>query len=124
VKLKLDENLPISVSIRLAAIGLDTDTVLAEGLGGRSDAEVWQAAQIAERLLITQDLDFSDVRKYAPGTHHGILLVRLPDSEQWRIGDYVLGWFSTPDARTWERCFVVATINKVRVLRPPSPTVP
>lgn len=124
MKLKLDENLPISVSIRLAAIGLDTDTVLAEGLGGRSDAEVWQAAQIAERLLITQDLDFSDVRKYAPGTHHGILLVRLPDSEQWRIGDYVLGWFSTPDARTWERCFVVATINKVRVLRPPSPTVP
>lgn len=124
MKLKLDENLPLSVSIRLAAIGFDTDTVLAEGLGGRSDAEVWQAAQIAERFLVTQDLDFSDVRKFAPGTHHGILLVRLPDSEQWRIGDYLLGWFSTPDARTWERCFVVATVNKVRVLRPPSPTGP
>jgi len=84
VKLKLDENLPLSVSIRLAAIGFDTDTVLAEGL----------------------------------------LLVRLPDTEQWRIGDYLLGWFSAPDARTWERCFVVATLNKVRVLRPPSPTGP
>ena len=32
MKLKLDENLPLSVSIRLAATGLDTDTVLAEGV--------------------------------------------------------------------------------------------
>jgi predicted nuclease of predicted toxin-antitoxin system len=124
VKLKLDENLPLSISIRLAAIGLDTDTVLTEGLGGRPDAEVWQAAQIAQRFLVTQDLDFSDVRRFAPGTHHGILLVRLPDSEQWRIGDYLLGWFSTPEARSWEKCFVVATVNKVRVLRPASTTEP
>jgi Domain of unknown function (DUF5615) len=39
---------------------------------------VWQAAQEGRRFLITQDLDFSDVRRYAPGTHHGLLLVRLP----------------------------------------------
>jgi hypothetical protein len=30
------------------------------------------------RVFITQDLDFSDARKYVPGTHHGLLLVRLP----------------------------------------------
>jgi len=45
------------------------------------------------------------------------LLVRLPDAEQWRIADYLVAWFSTPDASTWDRCFVVATPNKVRVLR-------
>jgi hypothetical protein len=44
-------------------------------------------------------------------------LVRLPDSEQWRIGDYLVAWLSSPDVARWARCFVVATPNKVRVLR-------
>jgi predicted nuclease of predicted toxin-antitoxin system len=118
LKLKLDENIARSVRARLMAIGYDVDTVLEEGLGGHPDNLIWESAQTEERLLITQDLDFSDIRKFAPGTHHGLLVVRLPDSEQWRIGDYLVGWFSEPDAHTWARCFVVATPNKVRVMRP------
>jgi len=78
------------------------------------------AAQAEGRFLVTQDLDFSDRRKFAPGTHHGVLIVRLPDSEQWRIGDYVTAWLSSPDIESWARCFVVATQTKVRVLRPAS----
>jgi len=46
-------------------------------LAGRNDDEVWEAAQAANRFLITQDLDFSDVRRFTPGTHAGLLLVRL-----------------------------------------------
>jgi predicted nuclease of predicted toxin-antitoxin system len=117
VKIKLDENIPHTVRRRLA--GLDVDTVLDEGLGGKSDEEVCAAAQEEKRFLVTQDLDFSDQRKFAPGTHYGLLLVRLPDREQWRIGDYVTAWLSSPDAATWSRCFVVATPTKVRIMRPP-----
>jgi hypothetical protein len=35
VRLKLDENIPASAVLRLSALGLDVDTVLAEGLQGR-----------------------------------------------------------------------------------------
>ena len=118
MKLKLDENIAASVASRLAVLGFDVDTVLAEQLGGRSDAEVWTAAQTESRFLVTQDLDFSDVRQFRPGTHAGVLIVRLPDSEQWRVGDHLVAWFSAPDARSWTGCFVVATVHKVRVLRP------
>ena len=118
MKLKLDENIPHAVRRRLASFGLDADTVRDEGLGGRRDVDVWDAAQAEQRFLVTQDLDFSDRRRFAPGTHCGSLLVRLPDSEQWRIGDYVTAWLSSPDAATWARCFVVATPTKVRVSRP------
>ncbi len=38
---------------------------------------VGSAAQRDGRFLITQDLDFSDARRFAPGTHYGILLMRL-----------------------------------------------
>jgi len=38
-------------------------------------------------------------------------------SEQWRVGDHLVAWFSDPDARSWGRCLVVATLRKVRVVR-------
>ncbi|HKY40636.1 MAG TPA: DUF5615 family PIN-like protein [Polyangiaceae bacterium] len=118
MRLKLDENLPQSVAPRLAALGFEVDTVLDENLGGRDDDTVWAAAQAEQRFLVTQDLDFSDARRFAPGTHAGVLIVRLPDSEQWRVADHLVAWFSDADARTWVGCLVVATPNKVRVSRP------
>jgi predicted nuclease of predicted toxin-antitoxin system len=120
LRLKLDENLPASVAPRLAALGFDVDTVLDENLGGRSDDTVWAAAQAEQRFLVTQDLDLSDARRFAPGTHAGVLIVRLPDAEQWRVGDHLVAWFSEADAQTWARCLVVATPHKVRVSRPSS----
>jgi predicted nuclease of predicted toxin-antitoxin system len=118
LKLKLDENIPASARSRLAQLGHDVDTVLDESLGGSVDSEVWGAAQREQRLLVTQDLDFSDIRQFAPGTHYGILLVRLPDNEQWRIADFLVGWFSSHEVDGWSRCFVVATVNRIRVRRP------
>jgi predicted nuclease of predicted toxin-antitoxin system len=121
VKIKLDENIAASAAGRLAALGHDVHTVIQEQLNGHVDSDVWAAAQSEGRFLITQDLDFSDQRRFAAGRHAGVLLVRLPDAEQWRISDYLVAWFSTPDASTWERCFVVATPNKMRARRPPEP---
>jgi predicted nuclease of predicted toxin-antitoxin system len=120
VRVKLDENIAESAAPRLAALGFDVDTALGEGLGGKSDPEVWAAAQRDGRFLVTHDLDVSVVRKFAPGTHHWLLLVRLPDAEQWRVGDHLVAWFSAPDVHSWEGCLVVATPNKVRVMRSPS----
>jgi predicted nuclease of predicted toxin-antitoxin system len=118
VKLKLDENIPASAGPRLAALGFDVDTVLGEGLKGKPDGDVWAAAQAEGRLLVTQDLDFSDARVFAAGTHAGLFIVRLPDSEQWRLADYLTGWFSGAEAASWGRCLVVATPHKLRVHRP------
>jgi predicted nuclease of predicted toxin-antitoxin system len=65
MRLKLDENIPASTAIRLTALGHDVHTVLEEGLSGRPDNDVWQAAQTEARFLVTQDLDFSDERRFA-----------------------------------------------------------
>lgn len=119
MKLKLDENLPVSLAGRLRALGHDVDTVRDEGLTGRDDDTVWAAAQAAGRFLVTQDLDFSDVRRFAPGTHHGLLIARVPEGEQWRIADHILAWFALPETPSWERCLVVATPVRVRVVRAP-----
>ena len=44
MKLKLDENLPASLAAVLGELGHDVDTVPEEGLRGRSDEDVWEAA--------------------------------------------------------------------------------
>lgn len=118
MRIKLDENLPVSLVAELSALGHDVDTVHDEGLTGRPDADVFDGAQQAHRFLITQDLDFSDVRKFAPGTHEGILLLRLPEPGRVALRARVRSLFSSEDIPTWAGCFIVATDRKIRIRRP------
>ncbi len=45
MRIKLDENLPHSLVGQLAALGHEADTVPEEGLSGKTDDLVWNAAQ-------------------------------------------------------------------------------
>jgi hypothetical protein len=119
MRIKLDENLPTRLVSVLADLGHDVDTVLTERIAGNDDAVVWHAAQAAHRFLVTQDLDFSDVRRYAPGTHHGLLLVRLPEPGRTALFERVAAIFRTEGVNSWGGCLVTATPHKVRVRRPP-----
>lgn len=118
MKIKLDENLPARLVSFLIQHGHDVDTVPSEGLAGKDDGVVWEAAQADGRFFITQDLDFSDVRRYTPGTHHGLLLVRLPQPGRTALFERVATLFRTEAVDTWSGCMVTATPYKVRVRRP------
>jgi predicted nuclease of predicted toxin-antitoxin system len=120
MRIKLDENLPSQLVPVLTELGHDVDTVPSEGITGKDDAIVWHAAQACQRFLITQDLDFSDVRKYTPGTHHGLLLVRLPEPGRTALLERISTLFQVEDVKTWGGCIIIATPHKVRVRRPPS----
>jgi len=76
VRFKLDENLPRDTESLLREAGHDVHTVLAEHLGGNSDPKVFAAAQAEARILVTFDLDFSDIRQYPPSSHSGIWVLR------------------------------------------------
>lgn len=119
MKLKPDENLPESLLPTLKALGHDVDNVRMEGLRGQADADIWQAAQKVERFLITQDLDFSDVRKFSPGTHHGLMLVRLRVPGRLALAARIAEALREEQAESWARCFVLLTDHKLRVNRPP-----
>jgi predicted nuclease of predicted toxin-antitoxin system len=119
MKAKLDENLPLQIASRLRTLGHDVHTAQDEGLSGSSDPDLWSAAQREGRMLITQDLDFSDSRRFAPGTHHGIVLVRLRSPSRLRLIERVEEIFQYEVVSTWAGCFVV-TDQKVRVRRMPN----
>lgn len=121
MKIKLDENLPRRLVRFLNDLGQDTDTVFDERLTGQDDDVIWKAAQTTGRFLITQDLDFSDARKYQPGKHHGLLLVRLAQPGREALFERVSALFRTENVEDWVGCIVTATSHKVRVRRPSVP---
>jgi predicted nuclease of predicted toxin-antitoxin system len=77
VRVKLDENLPGSVIDVLAGAGHDVDTVRDEGLRGAKYPAVLAGATDHDRLLVTLDRGLGDIRPYPPGTHSGVLVIRL-----------------------------------------------
>ncbi|HMJ66025.1 MAG TPA: DUF5615 family PIN-like protein [Candidatus Binatia bacterium] len=120
MKLKLDENPPETLVRELAALNHDVDNVRLEGLVGKSDPEVWQSAQKAERFLVTQDLDFSDLRRFAPGTHRGLMLVRLRVPGRQALTARIVEAFRLHEVESWRKCFVLLTDHKLRIRRPPA----
>lgn len=96
----------------------DIHTAVDEGLSGASDDEIFAAAQTEGRLLVTQDLDFADMRRFLPGTHAGVILLRLRSPSRAKLGERMLHVFQHEDLESWSRCFVVVTDAKIRVHRP------
>jgi len=118
MKIKLDENMPAALAEQLRRLGHDVHTVIEESLAGQSDPDIWAAAQSERRFLITQDLDFSDARQFVPGTHAGILLVRLRNPGRLALSQGVVRAFGDEEALAWTGCVVVLTERKIRVHRP------
>ena len=118
MKVKLHENIPSRLVGVLAKLGHQVDTVASEGLKGRPDGEVWNAAQQAARFLVTQDLDFSDVRRFKPGTHAGLLLVRLREPGANALLNRIQAIAQEENLESFAHCFVVLTDRKLRIRRP------
>lgn len=115
MKIKLDENIPASFRSILQAKGHDVDTVPEEGLAAAKDSAVWSVAKAAQRFLITQDLDFSDIRQFTPGTHPGILLIRLIRPDRRNLTATIIRVLDTCDLDSLRGSVAVVTETKLRI---------
>ena len=79
MRFKLDENLPIQVASILASHGHDASTVYSEGIAGSTDTTIATICVDESRVLVTLDLDFSDIRQYPPHLHPGLIVLRLKE---------------------------------------------
>jgi len=75
-RFKLDDNLPRDAQALLLAAGQDAHTVNDERLAGRPDSKIFDVCLNEDRVLVTLDLDFADIREYPPYSHRGIRVLR------------------------------------------------
>ena len=77
VALKLDGNVPDSVGTLLREAGHDVSPARDEQLAGADDNRLLSVASAEHRVLVTLDLDFSDIRRHPPQDTSGIVIFRL-----------------------------------------------
>lgn len=118
MRLKLDENVTVAAQDPLVALGHDVDTVADEDLTGRPDPDVLAAAVTDQRALVTCDLGFGDPRSYPPGSHRGVILLRLRDQQPDNIVSVLQGLAKNHNLDELAGCVVVVTENLIRIRWP------
>ena len=118
MRIKIDENLPLDLIDELTALGHDVDHVKGSALAGKKDRDIWRIARAEQRLLITQDVEFTDARLLETGPHPGFVLLRATQGEN-NIIRRVREVFQTYAVESWRNCIVVISDEKVRVRFPP-----
>ncbi len=119
ISVKLDENMSQTHVELLQQAGYNCDRVTDEGLSGADDDIVWQQVCAEKRFFITLDLDFSDVRRFTPGTHPGILLVRSRSRSRQAVLEILSRVMREQPLETLKGCLVVADERQTRIRRPP-----
>ncbi len=78
--IKLDEDLSPMVGEPLGEAGHEVRTVAGQRWSGLDDDELWSRVSAEAAFFVTADKGFGDIRRFPPGDHAGILLLR-PDRE-------------------------------------------
>lgn len=120
MRIKLDENLPLDALAALGAKGHDVAAAAAEGLAGSDDRTLLRAASDEGRLLITLDVGLGDITSYPPGSHAGIVVLRLRNQSIPAILGALDSLVSHHDIDQFSACVVVVRGHLVRVRRPTS----
>jgi predicted nuclease of predicted toxin-antitoxin system len=76
MQFKLDQNLPPAAADLLRELGHDVMTVYDQGLQSCTDPEVLAACQGEGKVLLSLDLDFSNILVYPPERYAGLIVLR------------------------------------------------
>jgi predicted nuclease of predicted toxin-antitoxin system len=82
---KIDENLPVEIAELISSAGHDAKTVHDQQLQGVEDSVLMKKCDSENRILITLDTDFSDIRTYPPREHEGIIVLKLGNQSKKHV---------------------------------------
>lgn len=121
MRLKLDENLSGALRDELVRLGHDVHTCADEGLAGRPDPDVFVACVAEGRVLLTLDGDFGDIRRYPPGTHPGIALLRPAGDDVASCIAVAVRFLAHVSPADVPGNLYIVDDARIRVRRPPDP---
>jgi len=85
MKFKIDENLPIEIAGILRNAGYDAKTVGEQHLQGTNDSNLIHICKSENRILVSLDLDFSNISEYPPQNFSGIVVLRVINQSKKQI---------------------------------------
>ena len=80
--------MPRSTAEVLRQAGYIPDDVRDIGLNATPDKEILKHAQAIDAVVVTRDVGFGSTLDYPPGTHAGIIVLRIPSASNHKSVDY------------------------------------
>jgi predicted nuclease of predicted toxin-antitoxin system len=77
MRFKIDENLPDELAVLLRENRWEATTVVDQNIGGAVDPRVAEVCDVEDRILVTFDVGFANIRAYPPASHPGFIVFRL-----------------------------------------------
>jgi len=79
MRIKLDENVDARLAMLLKKARHDTNTVQEQNLRGTEDKALYDICKVDDRILVSLDLDFSNVLRFPPEGTPGVVVLRGPN---------------------------------------------
>lgn len=114
-RFKVDENLPSEVAELLKNAGHDAMTVYQQEMAGIQDPELISICKKESRVLLTLDLDFSNIRTYPPEDYMGIIVLRLHYQSKPHVINSVKKILSLIESEPIERNLWIVEESSVRI---------
>ncbi len=89
MKFKTDENLPLEAALALREAGFSCETVWDEALSGATDQTIALRIREESRILVTLDLDFSNIQAYPPDQYVAIIVLRPKIQDKATVLAYI-----------------------------------
>jgi len=117
MKSLLDHCVTGKTRVLLEKAGFATIALKELGKASAPDSEVLAIAKSREAILLTCDLEFGNVLIYPPGSHSGIILLRISQATENQVHSLLLKALAEIDPSLLSRSLVVIDKNKYRVRR-------
>ena len=85
MRFKIDENLPEELSQIFRSAGFDCLCVGEQQLSGADDEHLARVCAEEERVLVTFDRGFSNIRAYPPANRPGTIVFRLKSQDKAHV---------------------------------------
>jgi hypothetical protein len=85
---------------------------------GHPDSEVAAAARKEKRILFTLDVGLADLRKYPPGSHHGIVVFRPASLGPLSVNRFVESFAKKVSFTKIAGALVIVEPDRIRVRGP------
>ena len=114
----LDANIPYSAQHHLTVGGHTALHVRDIGLASADDETILEAAKERSAVLVTRDLDFSNIIQFPPQSHSGILVLRLsPTAVAADIIQAILHTAQTIDTSELQGALAITDGQRIRIRR-------
>lgn len=114
-KFKLDENIPKSSLSIFSSKGVNAENVYNEGVSGCTDKKLIKICEKENRILVSQDLDFSDINLLRNTKIRGVVILRIKNQSSEKVNKTLIRFLNYLETRDINRQIIILDENKLRI---------